>query len=953
MTRFRRATACPSQPSNRHPVRRAITSILTIWLLAGAPLPAVAQVAVPAPARARAPVPASAPEQSQVPVALAQVSEPTSAPYFEAAAIDPAIPTLEQIVGHRSGEQMTRPEDAVRYLRALADAAPSRLRVVEYARSWQGRPLVYAIIASPERFAQLDALKSGMNALSDPRRTSEVAAEALIADLPGTAWLSYGVHGNEVSSTDAGLAVAYHLLAAAQDPRVAAILADTVVFVDPVQNPDGRNRFIEANLAATGLAPSGSRIAAERNEPWPNGRTNHYLFDMNRDWIVQSQPEVRGRTNSLKAWRPLVVVDAHEMGTDASYYFAPEAEPINPFVTEAQMAMADVFGRNNAAAFDANGFDYFTRDVYDKLFPGYGDSWPAFYGAIAMTFEQGSPRGMLARRSTGEVFTYADAVRHHAVASLATLETTAANRERLLRNYWTYQQTGLQEGANAPTRAYVFAGGEAAPAGNRLASLLMDQGLDVRRAADTFTACGKSWPRGTYVVPTAQPRSRFVRTLLDPTSPMKTSFIAEQERRRARGLDDEIYDVTAWSPALAFNVDTAPCDTDPGAPAPDAFPILTTPAAPDGTIAGPREAVAYVVPWGSADAIRFLAGALREGLSVRSADHAFDAAGRTFPSGSLVFLAADHAKSPAHLRARLLQHAEQNHVIVQALASSYVEAGDNFGSRHVKPLIAPRIALAWDEPTSPTAAGATRFVIERQLGYPVTPVRVADLSDKGLAEFDVLILPDAYGSYTDRLGGNGVRALKDWTSRGGVLIAIGGAARFVADPASDLSAVRRERATPAKDTTERATDEAVVDGTDIADAQAARDAIRPDAPGPTPTSGVFARADVNAEHWMAAGAPERINVLVSGGDIYRPLTLDEGVNVVQYADKSELLAGGYLWAETAAQLAYKPYLTAEPVGDGILITFLQDPTFRAQLGGLDVFVANAIFRGPAQTRKLR
>ncbi|MEO0983541.1 MAG: M14 metallopeptidase family protein [Pseudomonadota bacterium] len=880
--------------------------------------------------------------------------QPTSADYWPTEAFDPAIPTLEAVAGHASGAAHTRPGDIVAYLEALAAAAPDRMKVFDYATSWQGRRLVYGAIASPENLKRLDGLKEGMASLADPRGTDKASADALIADLPAAVWLSYGVHGDEISPPDAALAIAYHLLAATDDPLVTDILKNTVVFIDPIQNPDGRNRFIESYVSAAGLAPSGSRIAAERNQPWPRGRTNHYLFDMNRDWIAQSQPETIGRIAALKEWRPLVVVDAHEMGTDETFYFPPEAEPINPFITDAQMAMSDELGRNNARRFDEFGFDYFTREVYDKLFPGYGDSWPAFYGAIAMTFEQGSPRGMKARRTDGSEFTYKDAIHRQFVASLATLETASKNRERLLSDFRSYAETGLEEGRNGAVKSYIFpAGGGADVNADDLAEALLAQELEVFRAREPFSACGGNYPKGAFVASLAQPKSRMLRTLLDPTSPMKSAFIEEQERRRARGLPDEIYDVTAWSPALALNVRVAPCETDVGAGS-DGFEKLAAPAAPSGEVSGPREAVAYAVDWGDRDAIRFLASALRDGLSARSADRAFTVAGRRFPAGSLVFLGADHEKSAAHLRARLLQHAEKAGVTVHALSSTYLDAGDNFGGGRVKRLVAPNIAIAWDEPTNPNAAGAARFVIERRFGYPVTPVRTKDLSDKGLDQFDVLILPTAYGSgYGAALGGSGANALRAWVADGGVLIAMDRAARFVADPSSDLSAARREDAYREDDAEDGEEDGDTVAGALIETAEAARAAIEPEEAAPDATSGVFARAVVDGEHWLAAGAPDEVTPLVRGGDIYRPLRLDEGVNVVSFAAPDELLAGGYLWEETRKQLAYKPFLMSERIGDGLLITFTQDPTFRAQLGGLDVLVANAVFRAPARSGKLR
>ena len=219
------------------------------------------------------------------PTALAQT-------FLPGVAYDPAIPTIESVLGKPSGERITPAADVVRYFRALQKAAPDRIKVTTYAKSWQGRELVYAVIGSPERTSRgLDSFSLDMKALADPRRTSQAAANAIIARTPGSVWLAHGVHGDEISSADASMMTAYHLLAAKDDPTVAGILANTLVFIDPVQNPDGRDRFVNGFYDTTGLVPSGSPIAAERNQPWPGGRFNHYLFDMNRDWLSITQPE--------------------------------------------------------------------------------------------------------------------------------------------------------------------------------------------------------------------------------------------------------------------------------------------------------------------------------------------------------------------------------------------------------------------------------------------------------------------------------------------------------------------------------------------------------------------------------------------------------------------------------------------------------------------------------------
>ena len=310
---------------------------------------------------------------------------------------DPAIPTIEEVLGYRPGDRITWHRDVIRYFQALAEASPDRVELREYARSWQGRELIYVVISNAQNSGDLIEAKANMQALADPRITSESVVQRIIEEQPAVTWLSYGVHGNEISSTDAAMLTAYHLLASRSDERIDSIMENTIVVIDPMQNPDGRDRFIHNYVTAEGLVPDSDRLSAEHDEPWPGGRTNHYLFDMNRDWFIQTQPETQGRTKAMLEWYPVAYVDAHEMGSDGTYFFAPEAIPYNPHLAEAQRSSLQLFGRNNARYFDQFGFDYFTREVYDAFYPGYGASWPSYFGSIAMTYEQASARGLVVR----------------------------------------------------------------------------------------------------------------------------------------------------------------------------------------------------------------------------------------------------------------------------------------------------------------------------------------------------------------------------------------------------------------------------------------------------------------------------------------------------------------------------------------------------------------------------
>ncbi|HET8550408.1 MAG TPA: M14 family zinc carboxypeptidase [Bryobacteraceae bacterium] len=259
--------------------------------------------------------------------AAAVVAADTKFEFWPGTTYDPAVPTIRKVLGHDPGERITPPRDIVRYMDALASAAPNRVRIFDYGKTWEGRRLIYVAAGSEANIRRLGEIRSAMRRLSDPRVTPEVEAKKLMSGLPAVIWLGYGVHGDEISSSEAAMLAAYHLVAARKHAMTDEILQNVVVLIDPVQNPDGRERFITSFEQNLGLEPDPSPLAAEHVQPWPGGRTNHYNFDMNRDWFAMTQPETRGRVKALLDWYPVVFIDLHEMGSDSTYYFAPEADP--------------------------------------------------------------------------------------------------------------------------------------------------------------------------------------------------------------------------------------------------------------------------------------------------------------------------------------------------------------------------------------------------------------------------------------------------------------------------------------------------------------------------------------------------------------------------------------------------------------------------------------------------
>lgn len=875
--------------------------------------------------------------------------------FWPGASYDPRVPTHKQVLGYEAGERITPVAGLLKYLEALATAT-RQVRVFEYGTSWEGRKLFYAVVASEANLKRLEQIRDAYQRLADPRRTPEAEARKLMAGLPALVCLAYGVHGNEISSPDAALLVAYHLLASRKDPLVDEVLANVVALLIPSQNPDGRDRFIAHFEQTLGLEPDPNPAAAEHVEPWPGGRGNHYLFDLNRDWVPLTQPEIRGLVKELQRWYPLVFVDLHEMGSDSTYYFAPEADPFNPHITKEQRETLFLFGRNNARWFDRFGFDYFTREVFDAFYPGYGASWPTYYGAIAMTYEQASSRGLLMRRSDDKVFHFRDTVRQHFTSSISTLETAARNREKLLEAFYRYRRTAVEEGGREPVREYIVVRGGDTSAVDKLAALLAEHGIELKRALAPFSNGGREYPAGSYVVPLAQPAKRLVRTLLDPNVPMDEKFLQEQERRRRKKLPDEIYDVTAWSLPLAYNVEAvAASQVSEGK-----FQPVRPERIPPGALANPKATVAFLTPWGTQAAGRLLTAALREGLQVLSSDKAFTLNGRKYPSGTLIFKIKDN---PPGLPETLARLARQTGAEIQGTDTSWVEDGVNFGSRYVVKMRRPTVAMAWDRPTSSSSAGWTRYVLERQYDYPVTVIRGATLGTADLSRLEVLILPEpGFGDgYAQAFGPNGIRRLKEWVSGGGTLIGVGGALGFLADSRVGLLAITQEYLARPAETVKRPeapkpeaakpeAAEARAPGKLLASEAEYLREIQAERELPDRSLGVMLRAKLDADHWITAGLGETVIALVSGRTIYSPIKLDKGVNAAVFLGPDKLLASGYLWEENRKQLAYKPLLVVAREGRGYVIGFTADPNFRAAMDGLNVLFLNAVFRTPPRTR---
>ncbi|MBX3279141.1 MAG: peptidase M14 [Acidobacteria bacterium] len=883
--------------------------------------------------------------------------------FLPGARYDASIPTLKSIAGHDFGERITMHHEMERYIHALEQSARNRVRVHKYAETWEGKPLYYLIIGSPANINRLDAIRNGIQKLADPRQTTEVEANELIRTLPSIVWLICGVHGNEISSVDAGLLTAYHLLAAQNDDLVNGAFANSLVIIDPMQNPDGRDRFINYFRQNTGRWHDADLQSAEHNEVWPSGRVNHYLFDMNRDWFAQTQLETRGRTRAFLEWFPQVFADLHEMGTESTYYFAPPALPYNPNITSAQHEWLRSFGRNNGKWFDRFGFDYFTRENYDSFYPGYGEGWPMFHGSIGMTYEQASVRGMIAQRRDETRLHYRDSVRHHFIAALSTVEHTANNREQLLKYFYEYRRTAIEEGRREAVKEYIIAPGADPNRAARLASWLMASGIEVKRATAPFnnartrdyyeeTLQSREFPAGTFVVTLAQPAKRLARTLMDKRTEQDKEFIDEQREKNRKRQPEEFYDVTAWSLPFLFDAQCYTAETASSGQ----FAQLKEPPKPEGKVEGGPAALAYLIPWGTQSAASALADLFRQDIRVHSTDKQFKQNGVNYPAGTLIVKVKDN---PSDLFDRMKRLSSEHGVNIRATESAWVEEGPNFGSANVNFLVKPKIALAYNTPTSPNSAGWVRYLIEQRFGYPVTTIRAEQLRSADLSRYNVLILPDSFAGYGSVF--NDGNKLREWMAQGGTLISFANATTWLTDERINLLPTKRERrdkgevksdkpseapaqAKPAS----RAGDAAQQGAPPSPDAkdQQTDKALEPKEEWPSQTPGAILRASVDREHWLGFGYGATVPVLVDSNRIFTPLRLDQGVNIVRYLPEDKFYLSGLMWDDARKQIPNKSYLMYVRIGRGHLVSFAEDPGYRAFLEGLHVMLMNAVLLGP-------
>jgi hypothetical protein len=806
------------------------------------------------------------------------------------------IQSPSEFLGYKLGDQFTYHYRIAEYFRYVAKASKN-VKLVQFGSTNEGRPLLAMFIASDENIGKLEEIRHNNLRLAGIEKGA-----AATTNTPVIVWLSYNVHGNEPSSSEAAMQTLYDMVDPA-NTRTRAWLKNTVVVIDPCLNPDGRDRYVNFYNSVKGEKPDANPSAREHSEPWPGGRVNHYYFDLNRDWAWQTQKETQARVALFSEWLPQIHVDFHEQGYNSPYYFAPAAEPFHKVITGWQREFQTIIGKNNAKYFDQHGWLYFTKQEFDLLYPSYGDTYPIYNGSIGMTYEQGGiGAGLAIATRTGDTLTLADRIAHHHSNSLSTIETGSMYAQRALDEFKKYYENSR---TNPPGeyKTYVIKNDNA----DKIAALAktLDRngilyGFGLKSSATGFNYFkGKTEPfniaPNDMVINAYQPKSVLLNVLLEPKT-----FVA----------DSVTYDITAWALPYAYGLNaygvTESIKAGDGG-------LTVTSAAPVGS----ANAYAYVCAWQSIEDVKFLAALLKEKIKVRYTETPFEANGKKFAEGSLVITKAGNDRADFSKTIERVASAYKRELT--PLATGFVDKGSDLGSDHIKYLAAPKVMLIAGDGINSEAMGEVWHFFEQQIGYPVTLVKLSDMGRVKLSDFDVIILPDGrYGDLpTDRI--------QSWVRDGGKLIAIENAVAQLVDK-KGFDVKKKEDKKDDK-TGKKPADNPIYENRD-------REATSSSVPG------AIYKLNIDNTHPLAFGFPKYYYSLKLNDAIYEPLG-DNGWNVGTI--KKDNLVEGFVGQKSKEKIKDGMLLGVQRAGRGSIVYLVDDPLFRSFWENGKLLFSNAVF----------
>ncbi len=894
-------------------------------------------------------------------------------PFYPGGIYDPTVPVPEDRIARGKDARPVRIHELHDYFTKLA-ASSARAELFEYGRTYEDRPLIYLVISSEGNMAGVEALKANLKKLANPEGLSEAETQNIIESNPALAWLAYSIHGDEISGVDAAVEVAYQLVAG-MDEQTKMLRDSLIIIIDPSENPDGRERYLSMLQSHKSDVASTDAQSLQHGGFWPWGRGNHYLYDLNRDWILLENPETRGKVAAILEWSPQMLVDAHEMGANSSFLFNPPREPINKNIPDTIKGWWQTISKDHAEAFDKHGWSYYTKEWHEEWYPGYGSAWANYIGAIGLLYEQSGADGLPTKQRGGYIQTYREAVMHQFTSSIANITTAAKHRTELLSNFASMKRSAIKAGKDDSPRRFVIPAGKHPERADHLAGVLL--GLDVR--IEKTTADGKvggahdgygkthrnyNIPAGSYIVSLDQPLRPLIKAMLEFDPHMTKEFLEEERREQEKWGGSRLYEFSTWSLSLAYDAEVIWTDNRISIPTTTITEIKEAP----GAFVNPDARYGWVIDFTSDKAPIAAMRIMSAGYKVQSAPRPFTVNGHKYSAGSL--LIRRHYNDPA-VQQYLAGLATELGITITGANSGLVQHGPDLGADSFRNLELPRIGLFGGPGVSFTSYASLWHQMDQELGVRHSLLNLSQIGQYDLDRYNVLILPDIWGgggAASGIIGPGGASSLKSWVKAGGTLICVGGASQWAADSANGISSVRLLRdvldkkdeyaadnqletfhSHPRVDTNQiwhyktpktSKTDKKSGSGSDK-EALKRKDRRARSLFSPT---GVIFNVLLDNERWLAFGCSEHVPAGLYTSAAFMSKSPVQTIGRITDAESCRL--SGLLWPEARERWAKTAFLTRESSGKGQVILFAGDPDFRGYWRGTARLFTNALALGP-------
>ncbi|MFN3590074.1 MAG: M14 metallopeptidase family protein [Spirosomataceae bacterium] len=799
---------------------------------------------------------------------------------------DPKIPTPQQFFGYQVGEWHTNPFETHAYIRKLASMT-DRFKVETYGRSFENRELLLVTVTSPENHKNIDKIQKDHLALMDAEQSKKLD----VKNMPIVLWMGYTVHGNEQSGAHAAILAAYHL-AAAQGEEIENMLKNTVILLDPCMNPDGSNRFttwVNQNKSKNLVADPNSR---EFRETWPGGRSNHYWFDLNRDWLHQQLPESKARLAKFYAWMPNILTDHHEMGGNSTFFFQPGIPSrTNPMTPKKNVELTNKIGEFHAEGLDANLSYYYTQENFDDYYYGKGSTLPDANGAVGILFEQGSSRGHLQETVNGDL-SFPFTIKNQFIATQTTMKAANAMRVEMLE----YMRNFYQEKSTDAVKSYVFGGGNDPVRTWEMINIMQRNKIAVYKVAKSEKLDGKAFNTDdSFVVPTNQPQHRLIKSLFE---------------RRTTFEDSAFYDVSAWTLPHSMNVPFAESTTavQLGAKVErNDFPV--------GAVVG-KGSLAYLVEWDGYFVGRAIYDLLEKGMAVKVAMEPFTTTinGKLKEFGYGTIEIQTQGKDISGLLEEL---AKRDGLTFYGVNSGLTSAGIDLGSEKFKKVEMPKILMATGPGVDNLSAGEVWHLLDQRMDIPVTMADIDAINRMDLTKYTHVVL--ANGRYNEL----SEEKIKRFLSSGGTLVAMGTASEWVVSKKIMNVSLKAQVSN---------------------DGPAKRPyASKADYDGAMSTAGTIFETTIDPSHPIAYGyKQDKLRIFKINNLVFED-TKDAYNTPLMFTQKP--LVAGYVHPKNEARIKNSPAVVADRVGAGKVVAFTDNPNFRAFWYGTNKLFINSLFFG--------